>query len=368
MNRIALNGRFTAVPQPTGTQTAAFHLFDQIIRRNRSFELVVFADERLEGVAAWRGQPGTTLVPVPLRDRSRNYAQWWEQTILPRLCRRYGCGVAHHPITTSPLWRNGCKTVVTLHDLNFYLHPQWYARSFRLAYAFCALPGVRRADRVVTVSNYVRDQARRFLHLREDRLRMIYNGVKPLSPGRKGLGSAARYILCVGSLQPNKNLVRMIQAFVRIRDEFPGLELHVAGRPHPRLGRQDSRLPDLLVAHGVRVLGYLCEEDLASAYAGAEVYCYPSLEEGFGLPLLEAMSAGVPVLTSNISCLPEIAGPAAILVDPYSVDAIADGLRQALCLSPEQRATKKEQGQAWATRFSWQAAAAAYLELYGELV
>ena len=94
------------------------------------------------------------------------------------------------------------------------------------------------------------------------------------------------------------------------------------GRP-VALHAQDPELPALLKKEGVRVLGYLSEEELAAAYAHAQVFCYPSLEEGFGLPLLEAMSVDCPVVTSNVSCLPEIAGPAAVLVDPYSVEAIA---------------------------------------------
>ena len=364
--RIALNGRFSGAAEPSGTQVAAFHLFDQIVRRNRDFELVVFADTRFPGIEAWRECGGTVVHHVPFRDWTPARAHLWEQAELPLLCARHRCSAAHHPIATSPFWRHRCKSIVTLHDLNFLLHPDWYSFAFRALYAICARPGLRRADQVVAISDYVRKQAAEALGIPENRLSRIYNGVKPPIPSGK-IPVPGRYLLCVGALPRHKNLVRMIEAFLQVRQEFPDLELRIVGRAHPRLGSEDERLPALLSAPGVRKLGYLSDPDLAAAYAGAEVYCYPSLEEGFGLPLLEAMSAGTPVLTSDCSCLPEIAGPSAILVDPYSVEAIAAGLRRALLLSPAERKENAEAGRAWAARFTWEEAADHYLALYERL-
>ncbi len=111
------------------------------------------------------GLPGVEFVDVPFRDWSRGRAQFWEQLAFPRLARARGCAVGHHPITTVPAWHNGVKTVVTLHDLNFYLHPEWYTPQFRAAFALCAVPGIRRADRVVTISDYVRRQAAESLRI-----------------------------------------------------------------------------------------------------------------------------------------------------------------------------------------------------------
>jgi len=370
MLRIALNGRFTGVRQPTGTQTAAFHLFDQITLLNSAApecELVVFADPRFAGVAAWKERAGVKLVEIPFQDWGRYKGQLWEQWRLPQLCREHGCMVAHHPITTSPVWKRGVKSIVTLHDLHYYLHPEWSSRSFRLAYALCATPGLRRAERVVTISNYVCRQAREVFGFPPGRLRMIYNGVKPMVAERKGLGGSAPYLFCVGALQPHKNLIRVIEAFLQLKREHPELELYVAGRPQ-HFAAKESRLPQLLAADGVKVLGYLSEADLANAYAGAVAYCYPSYEEGFGLPVLEAMSVGTPVITSNCSCLSEVAGPSAILVDPYSVESIADGMRQALALTPAERERKAAEGKAWAARFLWERAAREYLKLYREFV
>lgn len=366
MNPLALNGRFSGTAQPTGTQTVGFGLFNAIIRAERERPVVVFADPRFPGVADWANQPKTTLVSVPFQDWSRGRAQLWEQFVFPLRARRYGCVLGHHPITTGPFWHFNLKTVITLHDLNFYRYPQWYSRSFRLAFRFCALPGLQRADRVVTISDYVCAQAKECLHLKEERVSRIYNGVKPVPQSSLPVEKTP-YLLCVGSLQPHKNLPRLIRAYQLLRAPFPDLQLWVVGRPQPRFSQQPE-LTSLLETPGVRILGYLSESDLARAYRDARVFCYPSLEEGFGLPLLEAMLAGTLVVTSNLSCLPEIAGPAALLTDPLSETALAESLRQALTFSQEERQRRLAEGLAWAEKFTWVRAAREYLALYEELL
>ena len=363
MPRVALNGRFTGTPQPTGTQVASFQLFNAILQERGDIEFVVFADTRFPGAAQWAELYGVRLVPTPFQDWSRARAHVWEQLEAPSLAARHGCQIMHHPMTTSPAWQNGIAHVVTLHDLNFFLHPEWYSRAFRLVYALCALPGLQRCRQVVTISEYVRKQASEALHIPDARLGMIYNGVKPLRAMSPRTGS---YLFAAGSLQPHKNLVRLIQAFQLIRTEYPDLELLVAGRPQPRF-TSNPDLARLITSPGIRLTGYLSDEELANAYAGARAFCFPSLEEGFGLPLLEAMALGCPVLTSNVSCLPEIAGPAT-QVDPFSVGSIAAGLRELLGLTPRSREALIAKGAAWAAEFSWQAAASKYLNLYNSIL
>lgn len=365
MRSIALNGRFTGTPQPTGTQTAAFNLFDQIVRVNRNFRFVVFADSRFGAVEEWKTLPGVEFVETPFQSWSRGRAQFWEQFRFCAQARKFGCAAAHHPINTSPALDRCGKTVVTLHDLNFLCHPDWYSVQFRTIYTLCALPGLRRADRVVTISNYVLGKAKETLDIAADRYRMIYNGVRAMDAPEQS--ADACYVVCVGSLPPHKNLARLIRAFLETRKSDPGLELRVIGRPVAQHGL-DPSLGELLESDGVKVLGYLSDAELAAAYAGAAVFCYPSLEEGFGLPLLEAMTLGCPVVTSNVSCLPEIAGPAAELVDPLSVEAIAAGLRRVLAWDPAERQRRIQSGREWAARFSWRTAAEGYLKVYEELL
>ncbi len=364
---VALNGRFTGTPQPTGTQTAAFGLFDAIVRTPRERPLVVFADSRFAGVSEWSSLPNTTLVETPFQDWSRGKAHGWEQFTFPRLARKWKCALAHHPITTCPSWQNGVKSVVTLHDLNFYRHPEWYSRSFRLVYRLCAIPGMRRAAKVVTISDYVHRQAVECLGLSPERVARIYNGVKPSPALPETSSGTPPYMLAVGSLQPHKNLPRLIRAYQQLRAKNPMLELHIVGRPQPRFTEMPE-LTGLLTSPGVKLLGYLSEADLAAAYAHAQVFCYPSLEEGFGLPLLEAMQAGTLVVTSSVSCLPEIAGPASLCIDPLDESAIASAVEFMLELTPAERFKRIEAGRFWAARFTWQNAAREYLRLYDDIL
>lgn len=365
MHPIALNGRFSGTHQPTGTQIASFQLFDAILRhRARSTaeqRFVVFADNRFPGVGQWLSLPGVTFVQTPFRDWSRTRGHLWEQLLAAPLARRYGCRMMHHPMNTSPAWHGGINHLVTLHDLNFRLHPQWYARSFRMVYEICTMPGLRHNRCVVTISEYVRRQAESVLKRSSKHLRMIHDGVKPLEASHPSPGN---YLFAAGALQPHKNLARLIQAFHLIRPSYPSLELVVAGRQQIHF-TASHELSQLLKSPGVRCTGYLSDENLANAYAGARVFCFPSLEEGFGLPILEAMSLGCPVLTSKASCLPEIAGPA-LQIDPYSVEAIAGGLRHLLDLTPAGREQLITQGKLWCERFSWEDSAKKYLSLYNE--
>ena len=364
MKKVALNGRFTGSAQPTGTQIASFHLFDGIIRERGDIELVVFADPRFPGTESWRNLEGVTFVDIPFQDWTRLRCHFWEQLLATSMAWRQGCKLMHHPMTTSPSLQRDCVLhLVTLHDLNFYLHPEWYSRLFRMLYALCAVPGLRHSACVVTISHYVRNCIRATFPIPDSRLKMIYNGTKPMR-AESPLGG--NYILAVGSLQPHKNLARMIRAYRSLQGEHPGLELIVAGRSQEHFSH-DPDLAGLLASPGVRLTGYLSEEQLANAYAGARAFCFPSLEEGFGLPILEAMTLGCPVLTSNVSCLPEIAGPA-VLVDPRSVDAIAAGLRRILQLSEKDRNALVIEGELWAERFTWRKAALEYLGLYRTLL
>lgn len=367
LTRLAFNGRFSGTLEPTGTQTAAYNLFEAIIRhRDRDFAIEVFADNRFPGIEDWKSWSGVKLVHVPFSEWSRGRAQLWEQLVFPSRCAAGGAHLAHHPITTSPAVRNrAVASVVTLHDINFLTHPEWYSSSFRAAYAITAVPGLRCATAVVAVSHYVRRKAIRSLSLPAERVRVIYNGVKPL-PAAPRADNPAPYILCVGSLQPHKNLSRTIEAWKLVRRKRPALELWVVGRKQSGF-RDTSGDQALLNQPGITVLGYVTEAKLARAYAGAGAFVYPSLEEGFGLPVLEAMEAGTPVITSNCSCLPEIAGGAAELVDPTSSESIAAAIEKVIGWSESEREVVVARGRERVKQFSWSTAAREYIALYHEL-
>ena len=264
----------------------------------------------------------------------------------------------------------GVKTVVTLHDLNFYHHPEWVAPAFRRWLLNTAVPGIRKANHVALISDYVLRDVRETLKLDPAKTSRIYNGLRPMAAREPGATSQAgvrpQVILGVNLWQPHKNLPRLLEAFRQLRREFPELELHLAGRPQAQFN-EVPELKNSLEAPGVKVLGYLSEEALAEAYATATVFCYPSLEEGFGLPILESMLMGTRVATSNASCLPEIAGGAALLFDPLVPENIAAVLKQALVESESVRAQAIAFGKTIAAKFTWESAAREYAHLYEKL-
>lgn len=365
---VGLNGRFSGTLRPTGTQIASFYLFDAILRGERDFSVVIFADNKFPGVEAWRAIPQTKFIDVPFSRWRRSIAQLWEQFLLPIRAAKAGCTVLHHPMTTCPRWRNGVCQLVTVHDLNFLHHPEWVSRAFRHWLSHIAVPAIRKADHIATISDYVLDDVRRTLGIAAAKSSRIYNGLTPLPASAAGpqRDPAAPVILGVNPWQPHKNLPRLIDAFTRLRGEIPTLELHLAGRPQANY-RTQTELAEMLARPGVRVLGYLSEQELVSAYAGADVVCYPSLEEGFGLPVLEAMAAGTPVVTSDASCLPEIAGGAAVLVDPLSAQSITAGIRRILGENTAERNSRIARGKQVAARYSWGEAARQYAAIYHRL-
>jgi glycosyltransferase involved in cell wall biosynthesis len=335
--KIALNGRFSGTLQPTGTQTVAFRLFDAIVRSPRDFDLEIFVDPAFKGVAPWADVPQTHVKQVPFSRWSRSRAQLWEQTVLPWELKRKACDLVHHPIFTCPRWNFGTKTLVTLHDLNFFHHPQWMDPKFRWWAMTTAVPGIRKAAHVVAISDFVLEDMRQTLGLSEAKTSRIYNGNEPMGGDTASPMSRRKpaTLLGVNLWQPHKNLPRLLEALALVRREMPEVELELVGRPQANFKNSPEA-----------------------------ARC---LEEGFGLPVLEAMSAGTPVVTSKAACLSEIAGGAAILVDPLSPQDIARGLKEALLENPSRRAIRIAAGRKVAARFTWDDAARQYIQLYDRL-
>lgn len=253
------------------------------------------------------------------------------------------------------------RAVSTFHDL-FVLTGDYSTPEFRARFAAQARHAASRSDLIIAVSHFTARQVRDLLGVGPGRLRVIPHGVR-FRPA-PAAGPRDRLILHVGALQRRKNIVRLVEAFERIE---PGWRLVLAGGSGYGAGeiferiRQSSRRAD------IEVLGYVSDEQLAALYARAAVLAFPSLDEGFGLPVLEAMAAGVPVLTSNRSALAEIAADAALLVDPVDSEAIAHGL-QALIADSSLRENLIEKGRKRAAQFSWQETAARTWAVYQEVL
>ncbi|MEO1941972.1 MAG: glycosyltransferase family 1 protein [Campylobacterales bacterium] len=264
------------------------------------------------------------------------------------------------------------KVVVTIHDFSFHLHPQFHPAE-RVAYFKKHFwDRIGRADKIITVSQFVKREAVELLELPPEKVVPIYNGVEerffaPISEGqleefRKKRGLPEKYLLFVGSIEPRKNLERLLRAYLSLplslRRDYP--LLLAGGR-----GWNNQKIFQLIEDSGgdIRYLGYFPREEQPLLYRGAILFLYPSLYEGFGLPVLEGMAVGVPVLTSNTSALPEVGGDKVYYVDPLDQRQIGEGILE-LLENPHLREQLGKGGMERARQFSWEKSAKAHISLF----
>ncbi len=287
---------------------------------------------------------GSSRALVPVRDVG------WYLAALPAKARRDGVDVLHCPTHRAPV-RSPVPLVVTFHDLAVLRHPETFNRWTR-AYSRLALPRVAKAARrLIAVSEFTKRELIELLDVPEEKVRVIPNAVGPPFEAQ-GEAAAGDYVLAVSTLEPRKNLPRLLEAYRRAR--LNGLDLLVAGAA----GWGGVRVE----GDGIRWLGEVHDDELARLYRGARCVAYVSLYEGFGLPVLEAMACGAPVVAGRNDASEELAANAAVLVDPLDPDAIAAGMAEAVDRRDELRQLGLERARA----FDWREVARATLEVYHE--
>ncbi|HJS57717.1 MAG TPA: glycosyltransferase family 1 protein [Vicinamibacteria bacterium] len=316
---------------------------------------------------------------VPVVDDSPGYGLK-EHLSIPLKLRRLGAELFHTPHYVLPLL---CPTraVVTIHDCIHLLFPQYLPNRAALRYAeFMMRSAIRRSALVLTVSEASRADILRFFPETEaERVQVVPNAIDPAildDPGdeerervRERYQIRGRFVLYAGNIKPHKNLDRLISAFALLRQEgFDDLKLIIIGDEVSRHGSLRRTADAAGLRQEVRFFGFVPDRTLACLYRMASVFAFPSLYEGFGLPPLEAMACGAPVVTSRLSSLPEVVDDAALLVDPYSIEDIARGLTRVLT-DDELRAQLVARGQTREQDFSWEKSVekihATYLKVLG---
>jgi glycosyltransferase involved in cell wall biosynthesis len=316
------------------------------------------------------------VVRVPMPSLHRHAVLFEHQLLEPLTLRKLQPDVVHTPGLASPLLWHG-PTVLTLHDLGFLYLPEQMSRASLYYWRYLALPGARRATRIVTVSEHARQEIARELHLPLERIETVYNSIgeqfsapipqEAVVRARKAYGLSERYLLFVGTLQARKNLGALIRAFERLAPEVPDVQLVLAGGYNANgqeILRQVEQSP---LARRIRVTGRIAHEALPALYAGAQALVLPSKHEGFGLPMIEAMACGTPVVANNASSLPEVAGDAALLTDADSPAVFAAALRRVL-VDATLRVELVARGFQRAEQFRQEACARRMLEIYGDVV
>jgi glycosyltransferase involved in cell wall biosynthesis len=267
---------------------------------------------------------------------------------------------------------------VTIHDCIHLRFPQYLPHKGAHAYARIFLwTATHQADRIITVSEASKRDILQYFRIPPEKIEVIYNGIDDrfwTSPSEEAIGRVREryqltdpFVLYAGNIKPHKNLDRLIEAFHQLRTEgFDQLKLLIIGDEVSKYATLRRAVHRYKLHKHVRFFGFVPDHTLAALYRLANVFVFPSLYEGFGLPPLEAMASGTPVVTSNVSSLPEVVGDAAVLIDPHDPEAIADGIRRVLT-----DATLREQlrakGFARAKEFSWVRSAERVRAIYAEV-
>lgn len=291
-----------------------------------------------------------------------------------------GADVYHGTTGSLPLAYGG-RSVITVHDLAIYSHPEWFPGGQFFSRRFVVPASVRKASKIIAISRFTKREIQRVFAVPEQKISVVYEGVEPPPPESWDTPIPAElrhpYILFLGTVEPRKNVEGLVRAYASLAERFPNLvgstELVIAGGRGWK-SEKTFEVIDILnkkFAHSgpkIRVLGYVSEKDKYALMAHAMMFVFPSWHEGFGLPVLEAMNLGVPVITSNVTALPEIAGRgAATLVDPGHESELASAMKS-LLEDDLKRVELGRRGLERSTEYRWDKTAGETLEVYEEVV
>jgi len=308
----------------------------------------------------------------------------WEQIALPKAVKSYGCDLLHCTSNTAPNLGN-TPLVLTLHDIFFLETFSLFTKSYSLYQRFgntyrrfTVPPLIRKAKKIITVSNSEKSRIVNFFKIDGKKVNVIYNGVseqfhQPVSAEEKirikeKYNLPERYILHLGNTDPKKNTERVLEAFIRYFDKCEHkIPLVLADYPEALVNLILTTHARMDLKEYVHRLDYIVNSDLPAIYSMAEIFLYPSLRESFGIPLLEAMSCGTPVISSSVFAMPEVAEGAAYLVDPLNPDDIAAAIHT-LMRDSKLRESYIEKGFLQSKKFSWQKMATQVIDLYKEVL
>ena len=311
---------------------------------------------------------GITVIPAPGAARSRPLRLAWEQTGLPRLAAKIRSDVIFSPHYTMPL-ATRIPVVVTLHDATFFSMPEVHSAVKRRFFTTWSRLSIRRAAACVVPSRATKDELLRWVHPKQDTITVAYHGVDldifhvpteaEIAAARETLSGAPRWVAFLGTIEPRKNVGNLIRAFDLVAVGATDLHLALTGA-----SGWDGEIDGLVAASPahdrIHRLGFVDDAALPGLLGGAAAFVYPSLGEGFGLPVLEAMACGAPVVTTPFLALPEVGGDVAVYSQPDAA-SLAIAIREVIA---EDTATRRTRGVERAKGFSWAASARTHLAVF----
>jgi len=357
-------------PQPVGAGNYIIQLIRALVAENFNDQLVIFAQEK-----------GLELIDLPsdssidwqiVQDSSPGSRLIWEQTVLPSLARKTRIDLLHSLHYTKPL-RLTCASVVTFHDMTYYLYPQLHTRTRRLVFPTAIRISARQSDAIITVSESTRLDAIRLLSIAPEKIITtqlgvdssfrVINDIEVTQQVAAKYNLPEKFLLYLGTIEPRKNLPVLIRSYKILVDGGTAHKLVLVGKFGWMYQEVLDLVKELNLQDLVSFTGYVPQEDLPLVYNLASLFVYPTVYEGFGLPALEAMACGVPVITSQIASLPEIVGDAGLLIP---VDDVA-ALHSAMSLVLEDNQLREKlirDGLKRSKKFSWERTAQLTQQVY----
>ena len=378
--KIALNALFLQTPA-NGSGQYLLHLLHALKEVDQQNEYVLLGAKPLAGKGSTQTPFPYRVSPVPFPARRKESFEKvvWEQITGPAAARRAGIDLLHVPYFAPPLFPR-TPTVVTIHDVIPLRLPAYQASAMVKAYMRLVARAAHNATLIITDSQHAKQDMIDALRLPAERIRVTYvaagDEYKPitdpalLAQARKRYGLGERYIFYLGGLDQRKNVPQLVRAFAHLYKQLdqPDLQLLISGNPDKQKGPLFPDPRPIAAELGITdqvIYRFVAEEDKPAMYSGASLYVFPSLYEGFGLPPLEAMSCGAPVVCSNRTSLPEVVGDAAITVDPDDTRSLVEAIRSVLTdssLAMDLRARALQR----ATLFNWRKTATETLSVYKE--
>lgn len=346
-------------------------LVNALIRLHPHDEFVLYFDYRTPDMGMF-SRPNVTLKHFPFSQYGKYLSFGYSHMLITAYLLKEGLDVLHIPAGSIPLTYPK-KVVYTVHDLAIFKHPEWFPSSF-ISRNVLVPQTLRKADGIIAVSNSTAKDLRQLFNIDGKRVTTIYHGfdVQKIPLKRRAQETLAkfklpkRYFLFVGTLEPRKNVENLMRAFKIFLETTPSAKdvtLVLAGQYGYHSEQIMQEMLDLGLKRSIRYVGYISHNEKIELLKGALAFTFPTLYEGFGLPVLEALALGVPVITSNASSLPEIAGKAALLVDPSNVQTIARAMKDIATKSAIVERLKKA-GPKQASQFSWDTCAVETMKVY----
>jgi glycosyltransferase involved in cell wall biosynthesis len=377
--RIGIDCRTILDPEhgeAAGVGHYTYHLVDNLLNVDKKNQYVLLFDQGV-GDAGYFKRKNSQIRFFPQREYKKFLPLVYSHLLCSAALERENLDVFHSPASTIPLCYSK-NAVITVHDLAIYQNPKWFPRQI-FATRVSVPQSLKRAKKIIAVSKHTALDLEKFLKVPKEKIAVVYNGVEERQDLNKVDSQSQKkvrqkfdirqnFILFIGTIQPRKNVEGLILAYDRLRksEVFKNYQLVIAGQKGWGYKAVFEKIKELALTKKVIFCGYVLREDKIRLLNAASVFVFPSFYEGFGLSLLEAMQQGTPIITSNITSMPEVAGKAGYLIDPHKINSISRGIKEVLT-NQNLRQRMINAGFAQAKKFSWEKCARETLEVYKDI-